>query len=79
MVMVDELSAMYFDDLEKWEEDGRRHGWKMPTAPRWKCLPVIRHVRAMLAARQIDVWDTFTAYEQWVGFCIHNTAEEISR
>lgn len=38
---------MTIPDYEKWETDGQRYEWKMPSAPRWKRLPIIRHIRAL--------------------------------
>lgn len=35
-----------YDDYFSWKEAGRRNDWYMPTAPLWKRLPIIRHIRA---------------------------------
>ena len=32
---------------DEWTEAQRDNGWVMPTAPLWKRLPIIRHVRAL--------------------------------
>lgn len=70
-------------DLEKWKADGRNLGWKMPSAPWWKRLPVIRHIRVMWIGIQIARHDRFwrafgllpTGYDQWVLFGIWHGKE----
>lgn len=39
-----------------WLVTGTANGWTMPSAPRWKRLPIIRHVRALIEARRVDDW-----------------------
>jgi len=65
-------------DLEKWDADGKKYGWRMPYAPFWKRLPVIRHVRCLWASVQVDRWYSSgpgaigirTGYDEWVLFGI---------
>ena len=38
---------------KEWVRTGNRNGWRMPTAPAWKRVPIIRHVRAIYAAFQV--------------------------
>jgi len=60
-------------DIDNWWEDWRQRGWEMPTAPWWKTLPVIRHLRAaylsVVVARHNAVWQARgkipTGYDQW--------------
>ena len=33
--------------LTEWESDGIHNDWIMPAAPKWKRLPIIRHLRAI--------------------------------
>ena len=61
-------------DLEAWEKDAQDFGWQMPAAPRWKRLPVIRHIRASYhgwqVARHNAFWQSLgkipTGYDSWV-------------
>jgi hypothetical protein len=58
----------------RWAIAGLRNGWKMPTAPWWKRLPVIRHVRVMYHAARLVIWEDFwtragyvpNGYDDWV-------------
>lgn len=71
-------------DLEVWQEDARRFGWQMPTAPVWKRLPIIRHIRASYHSRQVarhnDFWQSFgkipSGYDNWV---IYGIAKGLER
>lgn len=64
------------DDLIRWRQDGERNGWQMPTAPRWKRLPIIRRIRAAHHAARVwrhdAAWSAFglvpTGYDEWVIF-----------
>lgn len=70
-------------DLERWIEDGERHGWVMPSAPWWKRLPIIRQVRAAWARHKVDQHNAFwmamgsipTGYDSWVIFGIWHGKE----
>lgn len=42
-----------------WLQDGECRGWKMHSAPWWKRLPVIRHVRAFLLSIGLDRHNDF--------------------
>ena len=61
-------------DLDAWEKDAQDFGWQMPTAPRWKRLPVIRHIRASYHRLQVERHNGFwlslgkipTGYDSWV-------------
>ena len=62
------------DPHKEWRTDGLANGWHMPPEARWKCLPIIRHIRAAVAALAVDEHETFwrtaglipTGYDQWV-------------
>ena len=43
-----------------WGITGRQQGWVMPSAPLWKRLPVIRHVRTLYHSARLTIWE-----EQW--------------
>jgi hypothetical protein len=66
------------DDLKLWEEDGKRFGWVMPKAARWKRLPVIRRFRAVFHSIRLERHNRFWAvqgclisgYDEWVLFGI---------
>lgn len=58
-----------------WVEDGRQNGWIMPAAPRWKRLPVIRHLRAVWHRVRVERHQAFwtgatgalhSGYDHWV-------------
>lgn len=65
-------------DMKRWHEDAANFGWKMPEAPLWKRLPVIRHVRTWWNAYQISRWYSSgpgmfgirSGYDSWVLFGI---------
>jgi hypothetical protein len=66
-------------DLERWFRDASRHGWTMPTAPEWKRLPVVRHIRAVAAKIAIERWYASgpgsigafrSGYDDWVVYGI---------
>ena len=40
----------------RWAIVGLRNGWTMPGAPRWKRLPVIRHVRVIYHVARLTLW-----------------------
>jgi hypothetical protein len=60
--------------MSDWHDDQSSLGWVMPSAPRWKRLPIIRHLRAIRAAWHVFQHDSFytrlgmipTGYDQWV-------------
>lgn len=64
--------------LALWKADGDRFGYEMPAAPWWKRLPVIRHIRALIAAYRVENHNRFyralgmipTGYDSWVVFGI---------
>ena len=62
-------------DLEAWDQDGHDFGWTMPSAPWWKRLPVIRHVRAAWHRSRVRQHQAFwtiatgalhSGYDEWV-------------
>lgn len=73
---VEELLKLHANKFgaDTWKECGERNGWLMPTAPLWKRLPIIRHVRALKDAvalkRHEDMYISMglipTGYDQWV-------------
>jgi hypothetical protein len=58
----------------RWAIAGLRNGWKMPLAPWWKRLPVIRHIRVAYHAARLVIWEDFwrragyvpNGYDDWV-------------
>lgn len=50
-----------------WLEEQERHGWVMPSAPWWKRIPIVRHIRGAIARFRVD-----RAAAQWqqVGICL---------
>jgi hypothetical protein len=65
---------MMSDDLQNWLADARDNKWVMPTAPWWKRLPVIRHVRAAWNGTKVARHASFyrrlgllnSGYDRWV-------------
>ena len=56
-----------------WQAHGDTNGWKMPEAPLWKRLPVVRHARgiwnAFMVARHQARWAGIgipNGYDEWV-------------
>jgi hypothetical protein len=58
-----------------WLDDAEDNGWLMPSAPKWKRLPVVRHIRAMYhswrVSRHQQMWTAATGalhsgYDRWV-------------
>lgn len=39
---------------EEWHRLARLHRWTMPPAPRWKRLPIIRHIRTFYHWRRVE-------------------------
>lgn len=68
----------------KWIADMRENNWRMPSAPRWKRLPVIRHIRWFFASIKVRQHERFytslgllrTGYDQWVLYGIFKGYEE---
>lgn len=58
----------------RWAITGLRNGWKMPAAPWWKRLPLIRHIRVAYHAARLVIWEDFwiragyvpSGYDDWV-------------
>lgn len=40
----------------RWAIAGLRNGWKMPSAPAWMRLPVIRHIRVGYHVARLVIW-----------------------
>jgi hypothetical protein len=65
-------------DFELWKSDGIERGWVMPSAPWWKKLPVVRHVRAIRHRLGVRRWNALVAsvgmipsgYDEWVVYGI---------
>ena len=80
----DLLGGKPMNDLELWMKDKREFGWEMPSAPRWKRLPIIRHIRASYHGRQVARHNAFwrslgkipTGYDSWV---IYGIAKGLER
>lgn len=61
-------------DADLWIEDGAKYNWVMPSAPWWKRLPVIRHIRTKYLQLQVFRHNSFwvgaglipTGYDEWV-------------
>lgn len=57
-----------------WYIAKNEQGWVMPTAPRWKRWPFIRHLRCALLSRQVAQHNSFfgsrglliSGYDNWV-------------
>lgn len=62
------------DAIAEWKAEGDECGWVIPHAPWWKRLPVIRHVRTLWAAYQVECHYAYgmgqfglrTGYDDWV-------------
>ena len=62
------------DAIKDWHERGLEYGYRMPTAPRWKRLPIIRHFRTIKTAIAVEWHYSFgfgsigirTGYDDWV-------------
>lgn len=58
----------------EWIKAGEENGWTMPTAPKWKKIPVIRHIRTFYNFFWTEVWYSSgpgmiglrTGYDEWV-------------
>ena len=59
---------------EMWKIDGEENGWRLPDdVPRWKRLPVIRHIRFIYYSVQIERHNRFwsslgkmpSGYDEW--------------
>ncbi len=65
-------------DFELWKKDGEDFGWIMPSAPGWKKLPVVRHVRVIIYRVEVRRWNAAlrslgmipSGYDQWVVYGI---------
>ena len=70
-------------ELAKWQKNGIEYDWRMPSAPWWKRLPVIRHARAAWAKFRVECWYAYgpgfigirTGYDDWVVFGIWHGQE----
>ena len=59
---------------KRWIEDAHELGWVMPTAPWWKRLPIVRHIRFLIGAFRVSQHDSVyahmglipTGYDNWV-------------
>lgn len=64
--------------MSEWLRQQKKYGWQMPTAPWWKRLPVVRHIRAIWIMWQIERWYAYgpgsigirTGYDDWVAYGI---------
>jgi hypothetical protein len=60
--------------MDMWKKDGEDFGWIMPSAPWWKKLPVVRHVRAIIYRVEVRQWNAAmrsvgmvrSGYDEWV-------------
>lgn len=78
-----DLGELEADD--HWYQDMVRCGWQMPVVPRWKTLPIIRHVRAFIglwrvnrhreAMRATGLGMLDTGYDSWVLYGIWHGRE----
>ena len=59
---------------EVWKIEGEENGWKLPDdVPRWKCLPVIRHIRFIYHGIRVERHNRFwsslgqvpSGYDDW--------------
>lgn len=59
---------------EAWIKDMERYNWRMPPAPFWKTLPIIRHFRAAYLMHRVRENEAFwgrvgmtpNGYDRWV-------------
>ncbi len=57
-----------------WHKDAEEFGWVMPSAPWWKRMPVVRHIRfvflGIAVARHTAFWISVgkipTGHDEWV-------------
>jgi hypothetical protein len=64
--------------MDRWKKDARDFGWVMPSAPWWKRLPAVRHVRAFRYALRVREWRRVvtimgmvpSGYDDWVVYGI---------
>ena len=62
------------DEEVYWRMCGKNHNWKMPIIPRWKRLPIVRHILTWKAMWEVERWYTYgpgsigipTGYDNWV-------------
>lgn len=73
----------WVEHVDEWKDTGRHHGWDMPSAPAWKRLPIVRHVRTLYHSYKVQAWDDFwwgmglmaTGYDDWVLWGMWNGME----
>ena len=51
---------MHMPSYKLWKEEGEKNDWKMPNAPLWKRLPIIRRIRAAIISHRME-----RHYAQW--------------
>lgn len=60
--------------MNEWHYAGIENGWTMPCVPRWKRLPIIRHIRTLWGSLSVAFWYALgpgsigieTGYDDWV-------------
>ena len=60
--------------MTDWEKAALENNWEMPSAPRWKRFPLIRHLRAIYHAFHLGWHERImlemgfisTGYDRWV-------------
>jgi len=75
---------MDLSDLAIWRRNGERNDWTMPSAPWWKRLPVIRHLRAVRNVIRIEAWYAYgpgqfgvrTGRDEWITYGIWKGQEK---
>jgi len=75
------------DDDKRWQEDGARFGWEMPSASWWKRMPVIRAIRYAWNRVQVERHARFhvlrgalpSGYDSWVLYGIARGFERPAR
>lgn len=62
------------DAIAEWKALGAEYDWSMPAAPWWKRLPIIRHIRTLWIAYQVERHYAYgfgsiglrSGYDDWV-------------
>lgn len=64
---------------DDWKTIKARFGWKMPDAPWWKRLPIIRHIRARVWHAFMTFWNNsnLVLYDKWFLYGISRGFESV--
>ena len=66
----------FLTDQDRWEQDKKDFGWKLPECSQWKRLPIIRHLRVIYLSLMLMLWRRYwdaqgfsglhSGYDNWV-------------